>query len=183
MNVLQNHLKIASKKPNPRRWSNINATQARRQRGGRGAMPPRFSFLPPDFFLAPPPPPPAVFFWGKEVGVFGGKYVKICDFGQKKPSHFGENLCPPDFNFAPPPRSRKAGNAPDATTTLNRGNSQLVYESQNIESFRPTKDFDKYFRTYRMEQSILRRELAKNNSEQCKKVRENVDYFWALFIL
>ena len=35
---------------------------------------------------------------------------KICDFGQKKPSHFGENLCPPDFNFAP--RSREAGNAP-----------------------------------------------------------------------
>ena len=59
----------------------------------------------------------------------GGKNVKICDygqkkpsdfgedlfllrspafgrkidFGQKKPSHFGENLCPPDFNFAPPP--------------------------------------------------------------------------------
>ena len=27
---------------------------------------------------------------------------KICDFVQKKPSHFGENLCPPDFNFAPP---------------------------------------------------------------------------------
>ena len=22
---------------------------------------------------------------------------KICDFGQKKPSHFGENLCPPDL--------------------------------------------------------------------------------------
>ena len=27
---------------------------------------------------------------------------KICDFGQKKSSHFGENLCPHDFNFAPP---------------------------------------------------------------------------------
>ena len=31
---------------------------------------------------------------------------KICDFGQKKPSHFGENLCPHDLNFAPPPISR-----------------------------------------------------------------------------
>ena len=28
---------------------------------------------------------------------------KICDFGHKKPSHFGENLCPPDFC---PPISR-----------------------------------------------------------------------------
>ena len=47
---------------------------------------------------------------------FGGKKVKTCDFGQKKPrisaktfffygdpSDFGENLCPPDLNFAPPP--------------------------------------------------------------------------------
>ena len=35
---------------------------------------------------------------------------KICDFSQKKPSHFDGNLCPPDFNFAP--RSREAGDAP-----------------------------------------------------------------------
>ena len=48
-----------------------------------------------------------LFFWRSPA--FGRK---ICDFGQKKPSHFGENLCPPDFNFAPPPRSRKAGDAP-----------------------------------------------------------------------
>ena len=111
--------------------------------GGRGAMPPRFSFLPPlDFFLAPP----RYFF---ELVFLGGKNVEISDFGQKKPSDFGEdlfyfygdhllfgfqrkpsdfsekpsdfqisgsdfsdNLCPPDFN-SPPPRSRKAGDAPD----------------------------------------------------------------------
>ena len=46
------------------------------------------------------------FFWRSPA--FGRK---ICNFGQKKPSHFGKNLCPPDFNFAPP-RSREAGDAP-----------------------------------------------------------------------
>ena len=67
----------------------------------------------------------------------GGKSVKICDFGQKKPSDFGEDLffwrspafgrkicdfsqdtfakpLPPLILFLPPPppRSRKAGDAP-----------------------------------------------------------------------
>ena len=45
--------------------------QARRQRGGRGAMRPR------------------IFLGGR---ILGGKNVKICDFGQKKPSDFGEDL-------------------------------------------------------------------------------------------
>ena len=71
-------------------------------------MPPDFRFCPPppppDFFLAPP----TVFFWEEEVGVFGRKKVKICDFGQKKPSDFGENLCPPDLNFAPPDLAKLA---------------------------------------------------------------------------
>ena len=53
---------------------------------------------PPDFFLALP----RYFFGRKKLVFLGEKNVKICDFGQKKPSHFGENLCPPDFNFAPP---------------------------------------------------------------------------------
>ena len=39
------------------------------------------------------------FFFCLRSPAFG---LKICVFGQKKPSHFGENLCPPDFNFAPP---------------------------------------------------------------------------------
>ena len=42
-----------------------------------------------------------LFFWRSPV--FGRK---ICDIGQKKPSDFGENLCPPHLNFAPPPISR-----------------------------------------------------------------------------
>ena len=53
--------------------------------------------------------------FGEDLFVFcrsPGLGRKICDFGQKKPSHFGENLCPPDLNFAPP-RSREAGDAPD----------------------------------------------------------------------
>ena len=122
--------------------------------GAGGAMPPRFSFLPPDFFLAPH----GVFLGGRSWCIWAGKTLKfailarkslrisaktfffwrspafdrkicdfsqkkpsdfgedlflfcrspaafgrkICDFGQKNPSHFGENLCPPDFNFAPP---------------------------------------------------------------------------------
>ena len=40
--------------------------QARRQ---RGAMPPRFSFLPPRFFSCPR----TEFFWEEEVAVFGRK--------------------------------------------------------------------------------------------------------------
>ena len=71
--------------------------------GQRGQCPPIFVFGPPIFFL-----PPTVFFWEEEVGVFG---VRIsANSVQKKCSDFGEDLCPPDFHFAP--RSRKAGDAP-----------------------------------------------------------------------
>ena len=38
------------------------------------------------------------FFWRSPA--FGWK---ICDFGQKKPSHFGENLCPLILILPPPP--------------------------------------------------------------------------------
>ena len=117
-------------------FTNYVLLQARRLWGGRGAMPPRFLFLSPHprFFILLP----HGIFLEEEV-VLGGKNVKICDFGQRKPSdfgedlfffflrsppfgrkicdfgqnkpaHFGENLCPSDFNFAP--RSRKASNAP-----------------------------------------------------------------------
>ena len=34
-------------------------------------------------------------------------------YARRQPSDFGENLCPPDLNFAP--RSREAGDAPDMT--------------------------------------------------------------------
>ena len=47
----------------------------------------------------------------------GGKNVKICNFGQKKPSDFGEDLF---FIYPPililPPRSREAGDAPGLKT-------------------------------------------------------------------
>ena len=94
--------------------------------GGQGGNASRFLFLPPRFFSCPP----SVFFWEEEVSVIGRKKRqnlrfrpekafglwrrpfffwrspafgrKIGDFGQKKPSHFGENLCPPDFNFVSP---------------------------------------------------------------------------------
>ena len=58
--------------------------------GGRGAMPPRFSFL--------PPPPrfiscsPRYFLGKKKLLVLAGKNDWICDFGPKKPSDFGEGL-------------------------------------------------------------------------------------------
>ena len=45
-------------------------------------------FLPLDFFLAPP----RYFFGRKKLVLLGGKNVKICDFGQKKPSDCGEDL-------------------------------------------------------------------------------------------
>ena len=108
----------------------MTRSQARRQLEGQCPpdfrfCPPRFFFLPPDFFSYPP----RYFFGRKKLVFLGGKNVKICDFGQKKPSdfgedlffwrspafgrkicnfgqkkpsHFGKNLCPPDFNFAPP---------------------------------------------------------------------------------
>ena len=41
------------------------------------------------------------FFFGDHL-VLAGKNVEIGDFCQKKPSETGENLCPSDFNFAPP---------------------------------------------------------------------------------
>ena len=94
--------------------------------GGQGGNAPQiFVFAPPpDFFL----PPHGMFLGGRSC-FFGAektlKFVisarkslrilaktfffrspafgrKICDFGQKKPSEIGENLCPLDFNFAPP---------------------------------------------------------------------------------
>ena len=101
--------------------------QARRVASG-GAMPPRFSFLPPRFISCPP----RYFFGMKKLLFLAGKNVEICDFRQKKPSDFGEDLffffwrspafgrkktlkfrlekafgnrrkpLPPDFNFAPP---------------------------------------------------------------------------------
>ena len=84
---------------------------------------------PPDLFLAPT----RYFFGRMKLLFLAGKNVEICDFrqkkafgfrrrpfffleitcfwpekkrknfGQKNPSKIGENLCPPDFNFAPPP--------------------------------------------------------------------------------
>ena len=103
--------------------------------GGQGGQcRPDFRFCPTDFSLAPY----GIFLGGKSWCFWAEKTLKfaisarkslwisaktfffwrspafgrkICDFGQKKPSHFGENLCPPDFNFAPP-RSREAGDAP-----------------------------------------------------------------------
>ena len=48
--------------------------------------------------MPPPPPPPiyflppTVFFWEEEVAFFARKIVEICDFRQKKPSDFGEDL-------------------------------------------------------------------------------------------
>ena len=68
--------------------------QPRRQRGAEGALPPRFLFLPPDLFLALP----RYFFGGKNCFFWAGKTVLICDFGQKKPSDFGE-----DFFFSRSP--------------------------------------------------------------------------------
>ena len=57
--------------------------------GGQGGQcPPDFRLCPPDLFLAPP----TVFFWEEEVAFFGRKNVEICDFRQKKPSDFGEDL-------------------------------------------------------------------------------------------
>ena len=58
---------------------------ARRQRGGNA---PRFSFLPLRFFSCPL----RYFFGRKKKLLLGGKNVKICDFGQIKPSDFGEDL-------------------------------------------------------------------------------------------
>ena len=137
-------------------------------------MPSRFSFLLPEFFLAPP----MVFFWEEEVGSFWAEKTlkfaisarkslrisaktfffwrspafgrKICDFGQKKPSHFGEDLFFGDHlllvgkfvisagkslrisakTFAPlililPPRSREAGDPP--VTPYIRGNVRVVF--------------------------------------------------------
>ena len=83
----------------------IILSQARHQRGGRrGYAPPIFVFAPPPIFSCPP----RYFFGRKKLVFMGGKNVKICDFGQKKPSDFGKNLCPPDFNFAPPDLAKLA---------------------------------------------------------------------------
>ena len=55
---------------------------------GGGQCPQIFVFGPPDFFLALP----RYFFGRKKLLFLGGKNVKICDFGQKQPSDFGEDL-------------------------------------------------------------------------------------------
>ena len=56
--------------------------QARRQLGGRGGN------APPIYFL----PLYGIFLGRKKLLVLAGKYVWICDFGQKKPSNFSQNL-------------------------------------------------------------------------------------------
>ena len=113
--------------------------QARRQRDGNA---PHFRFCPPPRFFSCPP---TEFCWEEEVDVIRRKKVKtydfgqknprisaktsfffffwrspvfgrkICDFGQKKPSDFGENLCPPDLNFAPPPPISQSWRRPCAS--------------------------------------------------------------------
>ena len=50
---------------------------------------PDFRFLPPDSFLAPLS---GIFFGRKKLLFLGGKNVKICDFGQKKPSDFAKTF-------------------------------------------------------------------------------------------
>ena len=107
--------------------------QARRKRGGRGgkAPPPIFVFAPR--FISWPP---HGFFGRKKLLFLAGKNVEICDFRQKKPSDFGEDLffleiicfwpektlkfrpekafgkrrkpLPPGFNFAPPDLAKLA---------------------------------------------------------------------------
>ena len=109
--------------------------QARRQRGAGGALPSRFSFLPPSIYLLLP----TVFFWEEKVAVFGRKnrlnlwFRPEKAFGfRRRPFFFwrspdfhwnftliqfknneslGQVQCwfsalPPDFNFAPTPISR-----------------------------------------------------------------------------
>ena len=68
--------------------------QARHQRGGGGGgggaggqCPPIFVFASPINFL-----PPRYFFGRKKLLFLAGKNVEICDFRQKKPSDFGEDL-------------------------------------------------------------------------------------------
>ena len=68
--------------------NSMRSSQARRQRGARGALPPPIFVPPPDLFLAPHD----IFFGRKKLLLLIGKTVKSCDFGQKKPSDFGEDL-------------------------------------------------------------------------------------------
>ena len=103
-----------------------------------GQCPPDFRFCPPDFFLAPlteffweeevdvfrrKKTLKFVILARKNLRISAKTFLfifyfwrspvfgrKICDFGQKKPSDFGENLFPRNLNFAP--RSREAGDAP-----------------------------------------------------------------------
>ena len=113
-------------------------TQARRQGGAGGAMPPDFRFRPPDLFLAPH----GIFLGGRSCFFWPEKTLKFVIFVRKKPSDFGEDLFFleitwfwPEKNvkisarnslrnsaktFAPPililpPRSREAGDAPAYT--------------------------------------------------------------------
>ena len=94
--------------------------------GQRGHCPPIFVFAPPIYFL-----PPTVFFWEEKFVISARKSLRISaktffffeiftetssqsNSGTMKiwvKFNAGFQLCPPDFNFAPP-RSREAGNAP-----------------------------------------------------------------------
>ena len=131
---------VTQLKVNPSRtitWL-VGVTRRVASGGAGGAMPPpdfRFCSPSPIYFL----PPPRYFLGRNKLLFLAGKNVKICDFGQKKPSDFGEDLffgdhliftktspqsnsgimkklCPPDFNFAP--RSREAGDAPGCNHVL-----------------------------------------------------------------
>ena len=67
--------------------------------GGRGSIAPSiFVFAPPRFICCSP----RYFFGRKKLLFLTGKTVWICDFGQKKPSDFGEDVFfwrSPDFHW------------------------------------------------------------------------------------
>ena len=112
---------------------------ARRQRGGRGAMPPRFSFLPPQFFFCPR----RYFLGGRSCCSWAEKTLKFATSARKSRRIsakifffiFGDHLLLIEKfvisarkslrisakTFAPlililPPRSREAGDAPAKDT-------------------------------------------------------------------
>ena len=73
----------------------------------RGAIPPDFRFCPPppDLFLAPH----GIILGGRSCCYWAEKNDKICDFGQKKPSDFGED---PFFLRSPVISARKIRRKP-----------------------------------------------------------------------